>query len=300
MRLRAKAVEFYALSLLPVALTLCVSAHAQDSTSPIYVKQVATGRLEGIKNSIELSVQACRSSKKLPLNAPIAMPPDSYLEKLLLVENEEYFDRANYAKYSTSRRVAANPNSADCKLMLFHRRHVWAGEVCASSGTGGGTTPITDLTDFENPKPPAVTWLNEPASRAGCGKKAKSYDIQGLPIEDAGGARCVWQSDILAKSMRAAGLRAEGHKKDGKAADFCLYEKQPLYVHNGHHELVVLKSSGSTKDDVIDELTGESTAHLNHRLAAFSDGTPISADRFSRSAVQAFLSQPAITPVGVQ
>ncbi|MFO1340239.1 MAG: hypothetical protein U1F53_18765 [Burkholderiaceae bacterium] len=289
-------------------LGLCLSAAApllavaagvaEDSRTPIALHRAASGNVEGLKKGIGLSVEACRTAKKLPLGGPFKLPADDYLAKLNIVESDEYFDGANHAAYNTYRKVAADPASASCELALFHERHAWAGQECGQA-THGGSTSVARLLDYDHPAPPGIEVGTVAASRAGCGRKAKAYDVDGLPQEDTGlGARCVWDSDVIAKSMRAAGLPAEGHKKDSPAADFCLYVRQPIYVHNGHHELVVLKSSGNTQGDVLDELLGESTAYLNHRLLSFTDGTPIPAERFSAQAVRIFLSQPAKTPLG--
>jgi hypothetical protein len=284
--------------MLAVALTVaCAPSAAQDSRSPIHVHRVATGNLDGLKNAIKLSVEACRAVKNLPLGAPVPLPSDTYLAKLAVVEAKEYFDGANHATYHTVRRVAADPASGTCQLMLFHERSGWAGQMCGSA-TKGSSTSINKLLDYNRPDPAATQVDTVAAPRKGCGKKAKTYDVTGLPTENAGRASCVWDSDIIAKQMRAAGLKAEGHKKGSPAADFCLYARQPIYVHNGHHELVVLKSSGSTEGDALDQLLGENTAYLNDQLVDFSDGSPIPAERFSAGAVRSFVAQPAKTPLG--
>jgi len=280
------------------ALMVCgVAGFAQDSRTPIHVHRVATGNVDGLKSAIGLSVQACRAAKQLPLGGQVQMPSDTYLGKLPVVETEEYFDGANHATYSTLRRVAADPASSTCQLMLFLERSAWSGQICGNA-TSGNSTSVNKLLNYERPEPPHVTVTNVAASRAGCGRSAKQYDVSGLPTEDAGGAQCVWDSDVIAKDLRKAGVAAEGHKKGSPEADFCLYARQPIYVHNGHHELVVLKSSGSTEGDVLDQLLGENTAYLNDRLAGFTDGSPIPADRFSAASVRNFLAQPAKTPLG--
>lgn len=273
------------------------SAEAPDSRTPIHLHGIGTGDVEGLKKGIALSVEACRIGKHLPVDAPVKMPSDETLAKLAIVESEEFFDGANHATFNTTRMVWADPRSGSCELKLFHERHAWAGQQCGS-GTSGGTTSMGALIDFDHPAPPHVDVGAKAASRAGCGRKARLYDVEGLRAEDAGqGARCVWQADIIAKSMRAVGINATGHEKDGSAVDFCLYERQPIYVFNGHHETVVLKSSGGRPDDVMNQLMGMDSAFLNHKLVEFSDGTPIAAERFSAEAVRRFLEQPAITAV---
>lgn len=274
----------------------CVPGFAQDSRSPIHVHRVATGNVEGLKNGINLSVEACRAAKQLPAGQA-QLPSDAYLAKLAVTETEEYFDGPNHATFNTIRRVAADPASSSCQLMLFIERSAWSGQFCGNA-TNGSSTSVNKLLNYERPEPAKVTVNSVAASRAGCGKKAQVYDVSGLPTEDAGGAMCVWDSDVIAKDLRKAGVAAEGHKKGSREADFCLYARHPIYVHNGHHELVVLKSSGSTEGDVLDQLLGENTAYLNDRLVGLTDGTPIPPDRFGAIAVRNFLAQPAKTPLG--
>lgn len=281
-----------------VLLGLAAGVGAADSRSPIHLRRVGTGNVEGLKNGIEVSVEACRVIKRLPIGTPVKLPSDEDLAKIAIVESDEYFDGANHAVYNTTRLVSADPRSAYCELRLFHERHAWVGRECGD-GSGGGTTPMGELVDMEHPAAPQARVRAEPASRAGCGRKPPSYEVDGLPQEDAGsGARCVWQSDIIAKSMLAIGMNAQGHDKDSPAADFCLYVRQPIYVVNGHHDMVVLKSAGNVRGDVMDELIGMNTAFLNDKLVEFSDGQPIPADRFSAAALNAFIHQPAITAVG--
>lgn len=269
-----------------------------DSTRPIHVRRVATGKADGMRKLIEVSVRACRAVKKLPLDAPMALPSDKLLSQLLVTETDEYFDGDRYASYSAQRRVAPDPASADCELRVFITRSAWAGQICGGAGVGGHTTALNALTDAENPKPAKVTDNNTAMSRSGCGKKAKTYDVAGLPVQDAGRASCVWSSDHLARSMKAAGLPASGHKDDSRAADACLYVKQPIYSHDGHQLRVVLKTSASTEGDVADSLHGEITAYANERLDGFSDGSPIDPYKFSNASVQSFLAQPVKVPLG--
>jgi hypothetical protein len=286
---------------LGVALGLlgtAAAAGAEDSTRPIHLRRVATGKPEGLRHGIELSISACRAAKKLPLNAPMKLPSDAYLAKLLVTEKDEYFSGAQYAAYGLARRVAADPATGDCELKVFMQRGAWAGQMCGGQGAGGHTTPLGELTDAANPKPARIVDTGGAMSRSGCGRKAKTYDVAGLPVEDAGAASCVWMADIVARSAKAAGLSATGHKKDSPVADFCLYVRQPLYVHGGHHRQVVLKSSASTDADVMDTVHGENTAYANERLDAFSDGMSIDGAKFSPAAVQAFLAQPVKTPLG--
>lgn len=284
---------------LPLALVVSqvlAAPVAGDSRMPIYIHRAGTGNLEGLKNGILLTVDACRTAKQLPVG-PVKLPSDEYLRNLKVIESEEYFDQANHASYNTYRRVAADPASASCELALFAERHAWAGQMCGQ-GTGGSSSSVDKLLDYDSPIVPKVEMNTVPASHAGCGGRADAYDLAGLRAEDAGGARCVWNNDVLAKDMRKAGIVVEGHRQDSPAEDFCLYERQPIYVYHGHSELVVLKSSGSTQGNVMDDLHGEETAFRKSRLLSMTDGAPIPPERFSATAVRRFVSQPVKTALG--
>ncbi|GAA0763461.1 hypothetical protein LRH25_29645 [Ideonella azotifigens] len=285
-----------ALTLAGAAPLVPAAGVAPDSRTPIYLHRAGLGNVEGLKNGILVSVEACRLEKNLPPTpAPARLPSDDYLAKLRVTETEEYFDGARHATYTTVRRVAADPASGSCALALFAERHAWAGDVCGEA-TLGGSTPLGEMIDYTAPQASQPELSTQGAGRTACaGKKVDAYDLAGLPAEDAGGARCVWQSDVLAKTMKTAGLAAKGHDGKSPEADYCLYERQPLYVHNGHHELVVLKGSGSTEGDVLDQMLGEASAFLNERLLTITDGTPIPAERFSAAAVRSFVSQPGKT-----
>jgi hypothetical protein len=64
---------------LAVASLLGTSASAEDSTDstrPIHVRRIATGRADGMRKLVEVSILACRAVKKLPLNAPMSLPSE--------------------------------------------------------------------------------------------------------------------------------------------------------------------------------------------------------------------------------
>ncbi len=271
---------------------------APESRNPIHLHRVGTGDMEGLKKGILMSVEACRVVKQLPAGGPVQLPSDATLARLAIAETDEYFDGPNHAVFNTSRLVWADPRSGSCELRVFHERHAWAGQECGL-GFWGGTTLLGALVDMSQPAPPLVETGTRAASLAGCAGRATRYDTAGLAAEDAGlGVRCVWESDIIAKSLQSVGVQAPGHQKDGPTIDFCLYERQPAYVVKGHSETVVLKSAGGLPSDVMNQLMGLSSAYMNHQLVDFSDGNPIPAERFSPDAVRRFVDQPAITAVG--
>ncbi|WP_374565002.1 hypothetical protein [Ideonella sp.] len=273
----------------------CAAADAPNSSTPIHLHTIGTGDVEGLKNGIRTGVEACRATKKLP-PGPIKLPSDAYLAKLALIESDEYFDGARHAKFQTQRLVWPDPRSGSCELKLFHHRHAQVGDIC-DSGTSGHTTLLGDLVDMEHPAAPRVEVSAESNRRTECSRRRQAYDLEGVPREDAGqGVQCVWHSDVIANAIRKLGRPAKGHDPNA-AVDFCLYAKQPVYVFNGRHETVVLKSNGPTKNDAMDRLMGVNTAYFNHKLVDFSDGQPIPAERFDPRTLRAFVEQPAITAV---
>lgn len=289
-RSRSVATALLAGSLLVPAL----AQEAKDSSNPLQLRRIGHGNVAGMKLNIGVSIEACRVAKKLPLNSPKQLPSDDFLAKLVVVEHEEFFDGARWAEYATQRSVLADPSSGDCKLALFASRGVRIEQTCESRYSA--VMPTTqEMADPENPKPPVAEVSTGPGGS--CRKKPKPLPTQGLPVQDAGdGTACVWWADAVAASMRAAGLKAQGH--DDKKLDFCLYARQPEYFWRGHTRQVALRSSGSDQSlagNDISEIFGEARALSNQRLAELSDGRPISPERFSRAGAQAFLSQPAKT-----
>jgi hypothetical protein len=279
-----------------LALSPVIAQEVKDSSNPLHLRRVGHGNVEGLKLNIGVSIEACRTAKKLPLNAPKILPPDDYLAKLVTAEEEEFFDGGRWAQYGTQRSVLADPSSGDCRLALFTSRGVRIEQTCESRYSA--VMPTTqEMADPEDPKPPKAEVSTGPGGN--CRKKPKALPTQGLPTENAGeGTLCIWFADATAAMMRTAGLKSPGH--DAKTQDFCLYARQPEYFWRGHVRQVVLKSSGSDESlagNDISEIFGEVRGQSNQRLAEFSDGRPIPPERFSRAGAEAFLNQPAKTPL---
>jgi hypothetical protein len=279
-----------------LALSSALAQEVKDGSNPLHLRRVGHGNVAGLKLNIGASIEACRAAKKLPPNAPKHLPPDDYLARLVTAEEEEFFEGGRWAQYSTQRSVLADPASSDCRLALFVSRSVLLEQTCESRY--GAVMPSTqEMADSEDPKPPQAELTNGPGGN--CRKKPKPLPTQGLPTENAGdGTPCIWSADATAAMMRAAGLKAPGH--DARTLDFCLYARQPEYFWRGHVRQVVLKSSGSDRSlagNDISEIFGEVRGQSNQQLAEFSDGKPIPPERFSRAGAQAFLNQPAKTPL---
>lgn len=269
---------------------------AGDDTNPLHLRRVGVGNVEGMKLNIGVSIEACRVAKKLPLDAPKVMPPDEVLAKLVVMEDEEYFQGGRWARYSTHRSVLADPSSADCRLALFTSRGVTIEQTCESRYSIGVPSP-QKMADPQNPAPPVATVTTGPGDS--CRRKRKRMSVQGLPVQNAGdGTACVWAADALAKSMQEAGLKAKGH--DDKTLDFCLYARQPEYLWRGHIRQVVLRSSSEDRSlagNDISDIVGEVRAISNQRLLSMTDGQPVPAERFTPAGAQAFVQQPAKSPL---
>lgn len=286
-----------------LAASLCALLASQpvqaQSPRALHLHRQGYGSLEGMRLEIGVTIEACRAAKKLPLDAARNLPPDSVLEKLALVEVQQYFDGVRRAVFKTFRQVAADPSSPTCDLAIFHERSSWAGVTCAE-GTGGQSTPLSKLLDYESPGRAEVRVSPAPSAMDGCHRAATPYDIEGLPQDQAGGHACVWYADIMAKTMRAAGLPAKGHDPQSPAPDYCLYARVPAVVVGGHREMVVLKTAANTSKSKLNQLLGVMNAYHNQSLVRFSDGAPVPANTFSASAVRQFLEQPVKTPVQTQ
>lgn len=275
-----------------------LAASAQDSPSPLQVKRIGLGDVAGMKGPIGASVEACRVAKQLP-PGPVPLPSDALLAKLVVHEEEEFFDGGRWASYRTQRGVRADPQSADCRLMVFAHRAVAIEQTC-DTRLSGATPSLGELSDPSQPLPPRFEMRSSAASKAGCGRRQKPEDLSGLPVQDANGTPCVWSADLLAKMMRAAGMAAKGHADDD-AFDTCVYARQPSHVYQGHRRMVVLKTSSSDRTlsgDKLTDMVGEAKGFSHQQLASFSDGTPVAASRFTRASAEAYLRQPAKTALG--
>jgi len=270
-----------------------------DIAPPIRVVRVGYGDVAKLKEYYVAKVQGCRVVNKLP-QGPVKLPSDDVIAKTALFETEELFDGQMWAEYRTQRSFAADAGN-HCQLVLFVQRNVTVDRSCESRLLGS-TTPLIELENLDTPAKPQVTIEQEKLGASSCRGKHAPDDVSGLPTEDAGnGVRCVWSSAIIARAMSKVKALADAAKSPGtgKEADFCLYAKRPTYYYQGLGRTVVLKSKGELGPNAVPTLTGEAPA-LAEGLSGFTDGQPIPAARFTRAAVESFLSQPAKVAVGVQ
>ena len=73
-----------------LALSPVLAQEVKDSSNPLHLRRVGHGNVAGLKLNIGVSIEACRTAKKLPLNAPKVLPPDNYLAKLVTAEAVSY------------------------------------------------------------------------------------------------------------------------------------------------------------------------------------------------------------------
>lgn len=275
-----------------------LAALAQDSATPVQLRRIGLGQPAGMKDPIGASVEACRAARQLP-PGPVVLPPDAALARLVVHEEEEFFDGGRWASYVTQRSLRADPSHRDCQLAVFVHRRVVIEQTC-DSRLQGATPPIAELSDPTQPRPPTFELKRSAASRAGCGRKAKDEDVAGLPVQDANGTPCVWSSDLQARMMRQAGLKAQGHDDNG-AFDTCVYLRQPSHVYQGHRRKIVLKTRGADRTlggADLGQIIGEAPAYSHQQLASFSAGAPVPAGRFTEALAEAFLKRPAKTALG--
>ena len=282
-----------------------IAAAAADTSAPppIRVLRIGHGRLPALKQNITVSVEACRAVKHLP-GGPVNLPSDAVLSQLGLLETEELFDGARWAVYEVQRSIAADAANG-CQLAMFVHRTATVEQAC-DWRVRGSNAAIGAMADFESPAPAAPEVQDDKLSAQSCSTRRRAADdsTAGLPIEDAGAARCVWSSALIARSMAKAAALAglAPSSADNRGADTCLYEKRPYYEGAGARRAVVLKTRGELRGASGVDITtifGAAKA-IEQQLSAFSDNQPIPAARFTRASVDAFVRLPAKASVGMQ
>lgn len=270
------------------ALNDSLRGRKEGAAPPIRVVRFATGDLDGLRNGFQLAYDACRADKGLePGAAP--MPATSALGAMRLVEEEELFDGPMWAKYVVNRRLDADATHG-CNPVVVSTRSVIIAHTCkwevratsgalvsAEAGSAGATPTVTqeDLSDSCD------------------GAIVDAPDTRDLPQESAGPASCIWSSALLARTMGAATTPA-GPSDAG--FDTCLYARRPGYVQGGQERPVILKTRSPSH--VLQTQIGELAA-VSLDAEVLSDGAPIPAERFSRTAAEEFVRRPAREPLGV-
>lgn len=286
----------------PPAPTAPTAPTASEVLPPIRVVRAGFGNLEGLKNNIMVSVAACLSVRYPGSVAPdleSLLPPDEVLAKLRIIEIEELFDGQMWAEYKTFRTIAADKTQG-CGLALFSQRSVDVERTCEL--TMSGLTDLRRRMDAAVPDEETsdqAEIMEDRFEYQSCAAKLHLIDFESTPSEDAGAARCKWTMSAIAASSLLGG---EAPQQGGDPVfDLCAYEKLPQYHYRGKVRTVALKSQSNNLTlggNDLGKLIGATTAFGNQRLIEFSDGTPISASRFTKAAMSEFLRLPSVTPVG--
>ncbi|HZE92518.1 MAG TPA: hypothetical protein VE029_12535 [Rhizobacter sp.] len=282
----------------------CTSS-TPDDTAPIRVLRVGHADLDAFKKSIEASVRGCQLFKNQQRKQPPAalrLPPDADLLKFVVAEDEELFNGVMWARFHTQRTIAADVKNG-CQPAVYIHRDANVERTC-DWRLHGSSLQIIDMVGLETLQsvetPPSV--YKEKLPQATCkAKPPATLDTTGLPVEDAGAARCIWATAIAARTAQAAASpNAQPTEADAATPDFCFYDKKPYYAYQGTRRELVLKIRGAKKTaggQPIAELLGE-VAAVGQELAAFSDGPALPEAKFTREAMEAFLRQPAKQPLG--
>ena len=276
------------------ALGACDAPAQTEQTSPIRVVRVGRPDVAAMKKVIAGHWAMCRSGKDGRIATGSApLPSDEYLSEFRAEESEDLFDGKWMAKYHTSRMIHPDIHR-DCELTVYTARTAYIEHACKHQ-IGGSTTPIVALLIGETP------WayeVDEQKRECGNDRRDPPKDVSGLPAESAGNARCVWDSKTLFPG--SAGSRSSSSEEKERGVDICLYARLPTYPFGDGRYPVILKVRQLDKFSFggpqIPELLMASVV-LKEDPIAFSDGDPISPQRFTRAAMESFLKQPTRAPI---
>lgn len=218
------------------------------------------------------------------------------------VDTEELFDGTFYAQYQPTRNLMAD-NKDGCKIKVYQLHSValekscdrrWTG-TAGSRGINIGPMRTNELVNDLSPElrrvsPCKLTTAPEPAVSATL--KKTSRQPSGL------GTHCLWSNETDA--IMAADITGEASKQEDPLSGHCQDAALPYYpytTYQGRKRLVVLQTRMPQRTGDHYRATGMAYGIINTGLKDYSLGTPIPASRFSRSAAEAFLRQPAVVPL---
>lgn len=284
------------------ALLLPVLSQAADAP-PLRVVRVSSDDADSMRKRVAMLEGLCRTAQQLP-PAPATPLTDAQINGVHVLEHEELFDGASWAEYVTRRLIV--PDAAQgCRPVVYVARSATVERACQSR-VRGGTASLDELSNAQQAAP-APEVVEQPVSRSRCEGRARDAEpAAATQAESAGfGTSCVWSGD-RARSLLGAGpasATAGGGSSGAAATGFetCLYARLPRYPSPGRQRAVVLKTrSPEPEGQRGNAFQMEARVTANQRLASFSAGEPIAAQRFSRGAVEAFIHQPtkqALEPV---
>ncbi|MBQ0945562.1 hypothetical protein KAK07_19640 [Ideonella sp. 4Y16] len=269
-----------------MVLCLLPSTLPAAEGGPIRVLLRGYAQPAAIHESLQLLSDGCRLLKG-QANVPVPPLPAELLRRTPQVETEDLFDGDRWARYETTADFVVEP--ASCLPIIWRGFSVRVLDGCRRELIGNKGSPMPG--DGEAPK----TSLIESAGRCSGRPIGRAPDMSGLPVDDAGlGVSCIWSSDFMAREMKLP-----LGQREARSTDTCVYARRPtVALPSGRKDVVV-----RNRLDLRNERGGDIGALFpvvgDHRLAEFSDGTPISPTRFSREGVEAFLRQPHKQALGV-
>jgi len=273
---------------------------ALPNTTPLRVlrvSEVGDAAVEGVLAYANYLASSCQALLKLPQTGAQGLSRDD-IRQVRWLEIEELFDGDRWVRYRTTRRVMVG-SASQCQAFVWVMRDAdlevsCEGRVQASSGNRPDPAK-----PFEAPVPQPHVDRAAPALPAAiCPDRARHAPVDGLEAVDAGlGQRCVWASDRVRAALPASLRAAMPANRQG--LDTCVALTWPDY--QGPHGMshpVHLRSQvfgGQGDPSAARAAMTQSALDLqgNTRLAAFSQGVALPAERFTPAALEAFVRQPA-------
>lgn len=287
-----------ACSLHAVAAQAAADASGTLDSRPLHVVRTTLANPAGLRQWITASLGGCAA--KLGMQTPPVPPKltDAELGQFMVRRQEELFSGAHWAIYDTERTIGADVRNG-CQLTVFTRRRAESEQQCEDH-QGWGNATLGQMMDLDNPVEGSPT-PQAASKQHGCTRIGRGIDPEGLPQDKAGSVACVWRADILGQKLEAlSGKLGNNRPKAGHkpgSYDTCLYAKTPEYRNAGGRRPVIVKTQAP-------ELVGQTGVvfHVTEQnaleLERLGDGESIPVDRFSASALRAFVSQPTRTLLG--
>jgi len=265
--------------LVVLVLWMLSASTAVADGGPIRVLLRGYARPATIQQNLELLSHTCWTGKGLPA-APVPMLSEALLRQAPYAEVEELFDGERWAKYTTTAAFVVDP--ANCQPIVWRSFGVEVIDSCRRSVSGGKGSYMPD-----EDRVPRATVLERPVNCSGSPTK-REIDPNGLPTDDAGlGVQCIWAADIVARMLKKpAGYRSSTE------SDACLYARRPRVHFPSHSKNVDVRVRLDNRNVHGGDIGAMFPMPAELKLAEFSDGTPIPPARFTREAIDAFLSQP--------
>lgn len=221
-----------------------------------------------------------------------ALPNPADMAKWVTRETEEIYANGQRAAFSTDTLVWPNPAKA-CQWTFYKSVHAEAETLCGDwYGGSAKREPNPDAA----PEPPSFSEEKTPADAAKrcLADAAKVHSASGLPKgATPAGQSCYWLSDgPVAGGAAEPSVPGQYFCSHPRAYDGSL----PRYRRSDGPTLRYLRVAApgaprsATPETDADRMEAE----------VVEEGKPIPASRFSRQAVEAFVRQPLVVPVGGQ